>query len=398
MPANRSIILICFASALAFTSMADAEDWRQFRGDDLSGLSPKPLPTEISGDTIQWEVDLPGRGLSAPIVVGDRVYLSASSGFDQDRLHLLCFDKQTGEEVFERQFWATGRTVSHPKMANATPTPCSDGKRIFATFSSNDVICIDLDGNLQWFRGMNYDYPNATNSLGMSSSPVVVDDTLIVQVESDADSFAFGLDVANGKTRWQKERPRKANWTSPTVVTKPEPLVLLQSASGIEAVKPKSGDTIWKYESGASTIPSSLVQDDILYIPSNGITAVSLTSGNGEEIWNVRRLSPSTPSPILANGMLITVSNVKIAAANPEDGEVLWESRVSGPFSASPIAAGKYLYLFNEKGLAQVVEITKEEGKVVSDYDFGEIILGTPAASDGAIFVRSDEHLWKIGK
>lgn len=396
---SRSTFLVCFSlTVLVLTLAGHAEDWRQFRGNDVSGVARSSLPEIISGDSVKWEVDLPGRGLSAPIVVGNRVYLTASSGFDQDRLHLLCFDKQSGEKIWERQFWATGRTVSHPKMCNATPTPCSDGERIFATFSSNDVVCTDLDGNLQWFRGLNYDYPNATNSLGMSSSPVVVDETLIVQAESDADSFAFGLDVADGTERWRKERPRKANWTSPTIVGKPRPLALLQSGDGIEAVEPKTGRTVWTFDNGAATIPSSVVSGEILYIPSNGITAVDLESGTGETLWNVKRLGPSTPSPVLVNGVLVTVQGVKITGADPETGRLLWEERLEGPFSSSPIVSGKHLYLFNEKGMAYAVEITRDEARLVSDFDFGETILGTPAASDGAIYVRSDGHLWKISE
>jgi len=376
-----SLVCFCLAAFVLCSLTGRAEDWRQFRGNDISGVAQSPLPGIISGDSIKWNVDLPGRGLSAPIVIGDRLYLTASSGFDQDRLHLLCFDKNSGKKIWERQFWAVGRTVSHPKMCNATPTPCSDGQRIFATFSSNDVICTDLDGNLQWFRALNYDYPNATNSLGMSSSPVVVDDTLIVQVESDADSFAFGLDVASGTERWKKERPRKANWTSPTIVEKPQPLVLLQSGDGIEAVEPKSGKTVWTFDNGASTIPSSVVSGEVLYIPSNGITAVDLKGGQGETLWNVKRLGPGTPSPILVNGILVSVAGT-LSGADPKTGDRLWEARFKGPYSSSPIASGKHLYLFSESGMAYVIEVTRDEAKLVSDFDFGETILGTPAASD----------------
>lgn len=394
---NRWIFLVCYsvATVTLASGTSHAEDWRQFRGNDLSGIAAVALPEIISGDSIKWEVDLPGRGLSAPIIVGDRVYLTASSGFDQDRLHLICFDKASGEKVWERQFWATGRTVSHNKMCNATPTPCSDGERIFATFSSNDVICTDLDGNLQWFRGLNYDYPNATNSLGMSSSPVVVDETLIVQVESDADSFAFGLDVENGTERWKKDRPRKANWTSPTIVEKPQPLALLQSSSGIEAVDPKSGKTVWTFEDGASTIPSSVIIDEVLYIPSNGITAVDL---KGETLWNSKPIGPGTPSPVFVNGILVTVGSVRLTGADPKSGKRMWEQRFEGPFSSTPIVSGKLLYLFNEKGMAHVIEVTEAGARLISDFDFGETILCTPAASDGAIYVRSDGHLWKIAE
>ena len=155
-------------------------DWRQFRGTEVNGLAVDGrIPSSFSSDeNVAWKIDLPGRGLSGPIVVGDRIYVTASSGFRQDRLHVLCFDRKSGDRIFERQFWATGRTMCHPKMCVATPTPASDGTRIFASYSSNDVACLDLDGNLLWYRGLTHDYPNASNSLGMSSSPIVVDETL----------------------------------------------------------------------------------------------------------------------------------------------------------------------------------------------------------------------------
>ena len=324
----------------------------------------------------------------------------AAAGSTRIALHLICFDKKSGEQIWERKFWSTGRTVSHPKMCNATPTPCSDGERIFASFSSNDVVCTDLDGNLQWFRGLTYDYPNATNSLGMSSSPIVVGGALIVQAESDADSFAFGLDVETGESFWKLERPRKANWTSPVALFEPTPVALLQSSAGIQAVDPKSGKTLWEYTNGASTIPSSVVAGGSVYIPSNGLTAITPQDGESEpkQLWNSSRLGPATPSPLVHQGMIFSVTGVKISAADLETGDVLWELRVAGPISSSPIAAGDHLYLFNEKGLAQVVKISRDEGTLVSDYDFGETLLCTPAASDGAIFLRSDGHLWKIAE
>ena len=182
--------------AIASTVLFGGADWPQFRGADSSGVAADSnLPTEI-GENIAWSAELPGRGLSGPIVVGGRVLLTASSGYQQDRLHVLCFDAKSGKKLWERQFWATGRTLCHPKMCNATPTPASDGKRVFAFYSSNDVICLDLDGNLEWMRGMTHDYPNASNSLGMASSPVVAGDTLIVPVENLSESFTAGLDPA----------------------------------------------------------------------------------------------------------------------------------------------------------------------------------------------------------
>jgi len=380
-------------------------DWRQFRGTQVNGLAiDGTVPSSFSSDeNVAWKMDLPGRGLSGPIVVGERIYVTASSGFRQNRLHVLCFDRKTGDRVFERQFWATGRTMCHRKMCVATPTPASDGKRIFASYSSNDVVCLDLDGNLLWYRGLTHDYPNASNSLGMSSSPIVVDETLIVQVENDADSFAVGIDVETGRSRWKKKRPKRANWTSPAYLKEQESgrsLVLLQSSAGVECVEPKTGRQVWEYDKGASTIPSSVVTGDTVLIPSSGLTVLRSTAdGQPETLWNDNRLSPATASPLVVDGQVFVVNRAGVLqAADVSTGSLRWRLRLKGPFSSTPVAAGRKLIFFNEKGTAQIVDISGEEGELVGEGEFGETILATPAISGNDLFVRSDSHLWKISE
>ena len=149
--------------------------------------------------------------------VSGRVIATSASGASQDRLHVHAFDAASGKSLWERQFWATGRTLCHPTSSVAACSPMSDGQRIFAFFSSNDLVCLDLNGNLLWYRGLTLDYPTAANDVGMSSSPLVVDGTVIVQVENKGDSFAAGLDAETGQTRWKIPRKPEMNWTSPTV-------------------------------------------------------------------------------------------------------------------------------------------------------------------------------------
>lgn len=391
-------------SGLCCVAFLCGADWRQFRGNDVSGVAQDAsVPSSFSDtENVAWKADLPGRGLSGPIVVGGRIYVTASSGFRQNRLHVLCFERKTGEKVFERQFWATGRTMCHPKMCVATPTPASDGKRVFAFYSSNDVACLDLDGNLLWYRGLTHDYPNASNSLGMSSSPIVVDDTLIVQVENDAESFAVGLDVETGKSRWKKERPKRANWTSPTFITNKETgtsLALLQSSRGVEAVEPKTGKQVWNFGDGASTIPSSVVAGDAILIPSNGLTVLRPDGAEFEQLWNDNRLAPATASPLVLDEKVFVVNRAGVLqAADVSTGSLLWRLRLKGPFSSTPVAAGSKLVFFNEKGTAQIVDISGDEGELVGEGDLGETILATPAISGKDLFVRSDGHLWKISE
>ena len=218
-------------SLLLLTSTALAADWPQFRGPDATGvIDDQPPGPDLK---IAWQTELPGRGLSSPIIVGDRVFLTCSSGLNQRILHVICLDRQDGHRLWERTVLATGRTMSHKKTCVAAPTPCSDGRRVYALFSSNDLVAFDLDGNLQWLRGLTLDYPNASNSLGMASSPVVIADTLVVQSENDSESLALGLDAATGANRWKMSRPKAANWTSPVVLGE---VVGLQSSKGLTGV------------------------------------------------------------------------------------------------------------------------------------------------------------------
>ncbi|MFO0975325.1 MAG: PQQ-binding-like beta-propeller repeat protein [Planctomycetaceae bacterium] len=393
--------LCLFILGCAVSSPLVASDWKQFRGNDANSVAAgESLPTELSGSTIAWKTPLPGRGLSGPIIVGDKVFVSCSSGYTQDRLHVLCFDAAKGTKLWERQFNALGRTQTHEKMSNATPTMASDGERVFAFFSSNDLLCLSLDGKLLWFRGLGSEFPNASNSLGMSSSPIVIGSTVVVQVESDAESFACGVDTISGETKWQIERPRAANWTSPTMLPAmgDQPaLALLQSSKGITAVDAETGKIVWNFEKGASTIPSATVDQGTVLIPSNGLTVIKPGGTAFEEVWNAGNLGPSTPSPVVVNGMALVVNNSGVLnAGKAASGERLWQLRLRGPFSSTPIVANGYVYLFNEAGVAFVVKPTEEKGEIVSELDLGETILCSPGAANGALYVRSDKHLFKL--
>lgn len=399
----KRLIITLSLVFVAVTSVGNAGDWRQFRGNAANSVSvdEKP-PTELSGGSIAWQVELPGRGVASPIAVGQSIILTASSGYEQDRLHILSFDSDTGETQWERQFEATGRTACHEKMSVATPTPASDGERIFAFYSSNDLICTDLAGNLQWYRGLGAEFPNASNSLGMSSSPIVIGSTVIAQVESDAEAFAIGVDTESGETKWKIDRPRRANWTSPTILpaSKTSPaLALLQSSVGLSAVDPETGAVVWEFTEGASTTPSSSVAGGNIFIPSHGTTSLrpAADGKSFEQLWNSSTLSPSTSSAVVMDGMTFCVNRTgALSAGDVESGERLWQLRLKGPFSGSPVAANGHLFYFNEKGLAFVVKPTKEKGEIVSELDLAATILSSPAVADNALYIRSDGHLWKF--
>lgn len=384
-------ISMCLMMCLA-TGVVRA-DWLQFRGPNATAVSKE---AKVPGDDlkISWSADLPGRGLSAPIVVGDRVFVTCSSGPGQETLHVFCFNAADGTKRWERAMRTTGRTMTHNKTCVAANTPCSDGERVFALFSSNDLFAFDLDGNLLWLRGLTFDYPNASNSLGMSQSPVVLDGTLVVQSENDSESFVAGLDVATGRNKWKLERPKAANWTSATLWKN---AVALQSSKGILAVEPATGKTVWDYSEGASTIPSSVGAGETLYAVSHGITALAPEKGAVTQLWRNEKLNPGTASPLVLGDSIYVVNGAGVLIkASVKNGDEAWKLRMKGPFSGSPVAAGKRIYIVNERGIFQVIDPEAPEGKVLKEIELKETVLTTPAVSGGAIYVRSDAKLWKL--
>ena len=392
------------AIGLLCVVLLSGSDWLRFRGPGgTNTASNQNLPTEFDDkNNIAWKVELPGKGPSSPIVIGDRVIVTCSSGANQDELYVVCLDTGTGKEKWRRKFWATGKTFCHPLSANAAPTPTSDGEHIFAFFSSNDMACLDLEGNLVWYRGLGYDYPLARNDAGMSSSPLAIGDIVIAQVENQGESFVVGLDKKSGKTVWQIDRPKEAAWTTPLVLTGEQyktPLAVIQSQDRVTIIDALTGDQLSEVKGRINPIPSAATADGILFAPVDGTTAYSVTSdGQLETKWNSSRIAPGTASAVVSDDKIYALTRAGVLNANSaESGEQIWQLRVGGSHWATPLLVDGHMYFFNQDGKARVVKLG-EEPEIVHEHDFGETFLGSPAVSNGAMYIRSDKHLWKISR
>jgi outer membrane protein assembly factor BamB len=397
----RSTIQVTVA-AMIVVALAGA-DWRQFRGPDSAGASvEKGLPTHFDAKgNVAWKMPLPGSGPSGPIVVGGRVFVTAATGPHQERLHLLAFDAATGKLLWERQLWATGHSVCNSFGGVAIPTPASDGKRVYAFYSSNDLACFDLDGNLQWLRGLAFERPLTRNDVGMGSSPLIVGDTVVVQMEDQGASWAAGIDATTGETRWTVDRERAANWTSPTVLRGAnalDDLVLLQSKSCLTAHDPRTGRQVFSHDAGCSTMSSSVAIGDRIFLPAGGLTALCYDRAKGslEQLWQERRLQPENSSPVVHEGRVyVTKAAGVLVCGDASSGKILWQLRLRGPIWSTPVLAGGHLYVVNHEGLVQVVRLG-DQAALVGTGQIDKGILASPAVADGAIYFRSNQHLWKI--
>ena len=402
---NYVLCALMFADVFMVSAHAD---WPQFRGINASSVSSdSKLPTQFGTEknqNIAWTAKLPGRCVGGAIVVGDQVITTSSSGMDQRRLHLISLNDKDGSIRWQQEFVARGRPFCHPTSANAAPTPASDGKNVYAFYSSNDLVCCDLSGNLVWYRSLSTDFPKAGNDVGMSSSPVVVDGVCIVQVECQGDSFAAGLSCEDGSILWKKTRPQKANWASPVAIQTPskQNMVVMQSNENLIAIEPKSGKEFWSKDLACSTIPSAMAVEGRLLVPASGLTAYDLTSvgDSPSKLWDNNKLSANACSPLVVDKRVFTISRTVLACADLYSGELKWQTRLADAKSiwSSPVVANNLLYIFTEEGKCLVVSLGEEKGEIVATNDMGESVLGSPAISGNALYVRGVSSLWKIAE
>ncbi len=391
-----------------------AEDWPQFHGPKGTGVSKeKNLPTNWSKNKgIAWKADLPGRGLSNPVIADGRVYVTACSGPDQKRLHLVCFDEKTGKKLWERKFWGTGSNVCHPSTSMAAPSPVTDGKNVYAMWGTYDIVGLDKDGNLLWYRPLVQDYPTLACGVGHAASPTLHKGTLIVPLENAGQSLILGLKAKTGQTQWTSARKSEINFVTPTVIRRDgKPEVIVQSRWNCAGIDPRNGKVRWE------ATPSETMSPVNTPIFHNGMVLTAAREGpaffyalrpsadksSPEIVWKSRKIRINYVSPLVYKGTLYTLSDRGILTSyDPSTGKEIDSLRVPGVYWGSMVAADGKLYMVNNKGVTSVVKVG-DNMKVIARNDIDDRIVTTPAIANGRIYLRSDNMngtgtLYAIGK
>jgi outer membrane protein assembly factor BamB len=391
------------AGALCVVTLA-ASDWPQFRGPDSAGISRDTgLPEKWRDDNnIGWKVSLPGRGVSSPAIVGDRIYLTASSGMNQTRLHVLCFAAESGARLWERQLWATGPTNCHPKTCPAAPTPVADCDRVFALFATGDLVCFDRDGNMLWFRSLQSDYPAMTNYVGRAASLILWEKTLIVPMESQGASYLIGIDAESGGNHWRTDRPLDNSYATPVLARHGDRIDLVAQAMGeIAGFDPATGIKRWEFiDRSISCVASPVAASDglVLAIGREAIALRLAANGPPEVEWRSTRLGTGTPTPIVNDGRVYALKDGgTLVCGDLRSGKELWTERLRGTYSASPVLADGKLLAINEEGETTVVRLNDKPQRIAANPLAGPM-LASPAIARGGIFLRTDRMLYRIGR
>jgi hypothetical protein len=444
----KRAILASLCLAL-FVANARAQNWSQFRGQNASGVAEgKTTPatwdaTKMTG--VRWKTPIPGLAHSSPVVWGNRVYVTTAVSTEakpaaryglfgdvdpvkdepKHSWHVIALDKMTGKVVWDQiAYDGLPKTKRHPKATHASSTPATDGKHVVALFGSQGfMVCYDENGKLLWKTdtgvldaGWFYD---PDYQWGHASSPIIYKNLVVVQADVQKDSFIAAYDLKTGKQVWKTMRDEIPSWGTPTVVEgKTRAELITNGTKFIRAYDPMTGKELWRL-GGNSEIatPTPIFAHDLIYVtngyrPIQPIFAVKVGTANGDIslkdgketneaiAWSKQRGGPYMPTPIVYGDIFYTLSNQGVLAAyNAVTGERLYQERLAGKggaFTASPVAADGKLYFSSEDGDVMVVKAGAKY-EFLSTNPMGEVMMATPAVSDGMLFVRTKDNLYAIG-
>lgn len=414
-PPRLPLCLLLLLLATAAPALA-TQDWPEFRGPTAQGhATARNVPVKWDATTnVRWKVPVPGEGWSSPVVVAGRIYLTtALNEADGPSLRALCFAADDGRLVWDREVIrapAAATKEFHKKNSHASPTPIVRDGVIYVHFGHMGTAALDLAGQVLW-RQTGISYPPMH---GNGGSPALVGDTLVFSCDGKSEPFLVGLDARTGRERWRTPRhttaKSKFSFSTPLAIEVDGATQVISPASGfLGAYDPKDGREIWRarYGEGYSVITRPIYAQGLLFVSSSFnkpvLYAVRPQGAQGDVTdthvaWSYPKAAPNTPSLLAVGDEVYMVSDGGIATClDLRTGQVHWTERIGGNYSASPIAAEGRIYFQDEAGLGTVLQPGKTF-TVLAKNDLGEPTLASPAVIDGALFLRSKSHLWRIGQ
>jgi outer membrane protein assembly factor BamB len=416
-----ALLRITFAcTTLLAAASLRAENWPQFRGPDGQGRSGETgLPLEWSAiDNIVWRAELPGEGWSSPIVWGDKVFVTAATD-EGVSCRVLCLDRRTGQVLWNHEALRQELRNKQEKNSYATPTPVTDGARVYAVFGDGSIAALTVDGQVEW---TNRDIKFYSQH-GLGASPILVGDLLVMPFDGSSagpdkhvgwkvpwgEAVLLALDKRTGKEVWRGNRgkSRIAHVTPSLLVRDGGAQIISGAGDVVQGFNPRSGELIWSVSSqGEGVVPSIVLGDDLVYSCSGFEEPTILAirpDGHGDVTkshvaWSQKTGVPNQPSLLYAKPYLYSITdNGVVACFDGASGQVQWQKRIGGNHSASPVWAEGRIYSLSENG-ETVVFGAGPRFEELTRNALDERCLASMAVSQGQLFIRTDRHLVCIGK
>ncbi len=416
----RSRLLLASVLLLALAAVTFADNWPQWRGPALNGISSeKNLPLKWSPtENITWKLPVPDRSGATPIIWNDHVFLNVAEG---DELSLWCVSRKPGTLLWKKHLGGGNHMMRKQNMSS--PSPVTDGKAVWVMTGTGILKSFDFKGTELWARDIQKEYGQFGLNWGYASSPLLYEDSLYVQVlhgmKTDDPSYLLRIDKQSGKTLWRVERPTRAQRESPDSYATP---TLLQTGKGVELVilggdcvtghDLATGKELWR-GNGLNpdnnpfyrVIASPVAFDGVVYAPTRIKPLTAFRGGGRGDITESHRLwtfqnGPDVPTPVTDGKYFYIVSdNGVMWCLDARTGQEIWgrQRLKSGTYSSSPVLADGKIYVTNEDGVTTVVK-AGPQFEILAENDLGDYCLSSPAISDGQIFLRTSKFLYCVGK
>jgi outer membrane protein assembly factor BamB len=406
---------------------AAATDWSRFRGPNGSGVSDATgLPTEFGPkQNVVWKIDLP-EGFSSPVISGSRIFLTA---FRDDTLLTIAVDRSSGRLLWERKAPRDRKEKLDPRNHPAAASAATDGARVFTFFGDYGLLAYDVNGRELWKRPLG----PFNNIYGMGSSPIVVDDLVILACDQSTGSFIAAFDARTGRERWRTPRPEARSGHSTPIVYQPSSgpkQLLLPGSFLLNAYAADTGKRLW-WVGGLSFELKSVpvVQGDTLYINGFGsgenepgrrvvvppsaevfpthdknrdsrltveelptkhaLDALPFTDLNGDKVLSVEEWDYYKAAMDSENGMLA----IRLGGAGDMTAKsIVWAYRRAVPQLPSPLIYQNVLYMVNDGGI--VTSLNPKTGEMIKQGRLKGAIdryYASPVAADGKIFMASEK-------
>jgi len=427
----RNRLLSAALLCAALTVHLSAENWPQWRGPTRNGISNETnLPVKWSQtENVLWKLPMPALSGSTPIVWGDRIFLNVANALPDARavdngpgasLHLWCVDRVKGTILWQRDLGSGNRMQR--KQNQSTPSPVTDGTTVWVMTGTGILKAFDFAGKELWTRDIQADYGRFGLNWGYGSSPLLHGDSLFVQVlhgmRTDDPSYLLRIDTATGKTVWRVERPTNARVESPDSYTTPAVLqyagnteIVLTGGDVVTGHDPATGKELWRADGLNPTndanyriVASPVTFDDLIIAPTRERPMLVLKAGGRGDVTKSHLLwtfdsGPDVPTPV-TDGKHVYVINdrgIMFCLEARTGREIYGRQRLRpGTYSGSPVLADGRIYITNEDGVTSVVK-AGPQFQLLSENEFDDYTLSSPAVSNGRIYFRTTKFLWAIG-
>ncbi|MDQ2856524.1 MAG: PQQ-like beta-propeller repeat protein, partial [Acidobacteriota bacterium] len=354
---------------LFLSNQVIAQDWPQWRGPNRDGISKetgllKQWPAE--GPPLAWKAKGAGSGYSSFAIAGGRLF---TMGLRGSREYVIAFDVADGKEV-----WATphGGAFHNDRGNGPRGTPTVDGDRIYALGGNGDLSCLETrTGKVVWTMNVLQKFGGQNITWGISESPLVIGEKVLVNAGGQGASIV-ALNKKDGSLIWKSQNDEEGYSSAIAVDAAGGTQVVFFTATRAVGLDLADGKLRWEYphpSNNTANVATPIARGNRVFISSDYGTGGGLVEikadGKAQEVYFTKEMKNHHSSSVLIGDYLYGFSSSILTAMKFDTGEVAWKDRSVG--KGSLVYADGNLYCLSENGVVGLVEATptgyKEKGR-----------------------------------